>query len=936
MKKSGIEAAGPPLLAALAVGLMAPNAAGPVRRTAGKLQTELTSRFTPLRKFEEFVKQVPARKMRELDLASRFELLESTALQAQGDALFVSRKVSEAVGPHLGRFEDGVKALLDDTANYGRFLRSLSPEARLNVNLGIQALDEISADVIKEELAAGRISRASADTLGTPQARIKAAMDVQLGKRAKRKPRTLEEISAVLAAGRGPREFNRRLNNLADVALSDPGRAAGFRDPVHVIRPGKDFKDQVKALKARGFQVINFKRTGPIEPTLKTRVNTILEKLRARDEGRIAKLPKTEETKTWGLAVSGDIANSLKDLGPDKVMTLARMGQRFNTLFRFGTTIANAPFQVVNVALRDPMRLAILGDMSGVRLSGQRMVETMRAITRDPGRVFDLFALEFFGTLAESAAANGIPLRRVSDTYIDFLRSGSAGSGFQRYFQPEQFLDEPQQLSRTQRAVRPLVLISNSLEETAKLLGFKRGLRRLGSNPTAEDVEKLASEIRKFAGSPDFFRKGAINERGKDLLTKLNFWFVFFNARLQGNAADLSVLTGRHGAKRAVEGWTKLTAAAAIPALMAYKINSDTREKEWDGPLGKIKMSYHDAWSSLAEHEKEQILIPMDTYHVDEKGRVKPNYIKVPIADTPGMIAKATNRFARLLTGDDPELAAKIPIGLLEDLSPVNIEGETLEERVESMAGSLQPLARAPMEFLAGRNFFQKRDVTPEFIGPSKSSQLEPGERFTARTGEIFKRLGQAINVDPNKLEQLARTSTGGLSDTIARAVSGGRDLLPGQPAVAGTPVLGDVVRRFMGGFSAREDAELLPIAQETSREVAAFKVGIFREAQQEMERLSGLPAEERTEEFLRLKEERPALAHRIDLELAKRDITHAKSVLKRLSPMFRAQALIEILAPLPEKERVKRYVEFQEDGIVTKETQLFVDVLTLTAAQER
>lgn len=128
--------------------------------------------------------------------------------------------------------------------------------------------------------------------------------------------------------------------------------------------------------------------------------------------------------------------------------------------------------------------------------------------------------------------------------------------------------------------IRALVQVASSIEETSKLVGLKRGMRieklaKMTPEQQRERMGEIVAEVRNFAGSPDFARQGAITKAAN-----LNLVFMYFNARIQGVAADLGRLAGRDGGKTAALAHARLAAAVGIPTVTLWALNNSDEFKE--------------------------------------------------------------------------------------------------------------------------------------------------------------------------------------------------------------------------------------------------------------------------------------------------------------------------------------------------------------------
>lgn len=102
---------------------------------------------------------------------------------------------------------------------------------------------------------------------------------------------------------------------------------------------------------------------------------------------------------------------------------------------------------------------------------------------------------------------------------------------------------------------------------------------------------------------------------------------------------------------------------------------------------------------------------------------------------------------------------------MIEEISPVNIQGETFQQRIESVGASLNPIIKAPMELATGRDMYRHRDIVPD-----RMQKASPSEQYTDRTAEVFKSLAAKmpdvlpeVFQSPIMLQSLVQNLTAGL-----------------------------------------------------------------------------------------------------------------------------------------------------------------------------
>ncbi len=137
-----------------------------------------------------------------------------------------------------------------------------------------------------------------------------------------------------------------------------------------------------------------------------------------------------------------------------------------------------------------------------------------------------------------------------------------------------------------------------------KLVG-KKGLSSIDPDEALEALNVLRKEVRRYAGSPDFARRGSLF-RGQRL-ENLNLLFMFTNARIQGTVSDLDRLTVPFRRGRLGKNITPADRAAANKALANISTFIGLPTLYLTGYNLKDKES-RDNYFKIPEWEREKIL----------------------------------------------------------------------------------------------------------------------------------------------------------------------------------------------------------------------------------------------------------------------------------------------------------------------------------------
>jgi hypothetical protein len=458
------------------------------------------------------------------------------------------------------------------------------------------------------------------------------------------------------------------------------------------------------------------------------------------------------------------IVNYIKD-GKDQALEIKDdIGQVLNGVQRSDTLVSKA-FHLV----KKPLRTAVILLNLSFQIVNPFFTDIPRAMimSRYGVRPTDLirFPSDFVYAFYTSLTGN---FGHKNKLYMDFLNSGAYNSTLSQGLNPAAFKHNIRVRPlgvRAKELLNPaktfhmtidnLSRFSNVMEEITKLMGYKRGRRFEGLNKSVKELETmkkngvseeelavkikdindradiLASEVRNFTGSPDFAKTGLSG-------FELNDLFMFFRTKLNEAVSDIARLGGKEGGAKASAGaWIRLTALIGIPTLYLL-----LRNHEPDKVEDYYKLSQFD--------RDNYYMIPRDKFYTDSNGQKIRDYWKIPkraVMKTFSNIIESAGEYAYQ---HNPAELANLAFGILENTSPINIQGKGLQEKVESVIASMNPLIKAPVEFAMGRNTYFHSDTIPERL-KYVSSFLQ----YRENTPETYKKLGAIFGVSPLLLEQL-------------------------------------------------------------------------------------------------------------------------------------------------------------------------------------
>lgn len=597
------------------------------------------------------------------------------------------------------------------------------------------------------------------------------------------------------------------------------------------------------------------------------------------------------------LAVQPEVANAVKHMDAVQAGLITNILSTAATPFKAGAVGLNTSFQVVN-------QFKDLGRLGLVSRYGLRSVGDLAR-----------FPLDVAVAAASSWKSN--LLGKPDQLMMDYLRSGAARSTIASSLSPDTFTRVAQQADQSAAAklmgvpLRTIIdtatRVGNAIEETSKLAGFRRGMRlenldKLSPAAREQAIQRIAYEVRNYAGSPDFSKHGTI---GKEL----NLLFMFLNARIQGTAADLRRLSGGTGTKEAWDAALKL--ATGVGGLTTY-VWYMNHQPENAADFQNRPLTERNNYFLIPRYNKAGQ--PM--YYINEDGDKVREYWRFPKAEIIGQVANITEGALDFFARRDPKAAMEAGINALENLSPISISGRNIDERFESMASGLNPVIKAPMEYLTNRNLFGHRDIVPRNL-----IQASPEMQYRETTAPAFITAAQAMPSwapdkmrSPLQLQQLASNFTGGLLTQFMRPELEGRDPLSANPVIG---------RFFSAPYLDRE---------ENWNEIKKYQTqqtdqGLTRERAIDvfLKNADKMPVAEKIETLRRIVVADPernvrALVNNMKDKAA--GTTNIDRAVRSLQPNLRAQYLEDQRAKLatPE-EQAQYYMTMYRRGVLTPDT---------------
>lgn len=620
-----------------------------------------------------------------------------------------------------------------------------------------------------------------------------------------------------------------------------------------------------------------------------------------------------DDGKKMKLEVSPDVAEAVKGMSIGQTGLLSQFAKRFASTFRFGATSASIPFQPVNFAFADQPMLWLVSKY-GLKANPKEFIQAPADFAS--GMYASMFSNLLGGeTGAFAKATENVPVigeanKRAAELTRKFNESGASGAVWQDMLDSMGGTVDEKQLMKSLKIEENSVLdgvgaMNKFIEESTKLMGFKRGLRIEGiENMTPKQAEeamkKVVTEVRNYVGSPDFQRAG------REARTLNNVVQMFLNARLQGTTNLGARLAGADGAKAASEAWLRTAGTIGTGAAYLWSLNKEPENKpDYDALSAVEKSNYF----HIPRYDSKDNPL----YSINDRGERSREYFRIPKREILGYFGNTVEAALDFAQDQDPEAAGKFAVQMLESLSPANVSGKNLTERIESVVGGANPLIKVPYETISGRETFRHRPIVPA----GDLQKASPEQQYLPSTPKLFVSAAQAMPEgapdvlrSPLRLQQLVGGLVGPLaSQFMAKPQPAGRDVLASE--LAANPL----TSRFVStGYTERADEKAA--VEKAEIEAADVRVEKRREAQNEIERIRKLPEAQRAKAIIDLGTEKPEVFKALEKEiryqsedpitrrirgLGERDGTRARFVVNRIRELKDPQKITEFLTRLSE-----------------------------------
>tara|TARA_R100000152_G_C6782255_1_gene219368 strand:- start:12060 stop:17936 length:5877 start_codon:yes stop_codon:yes gene_type:complete len=711
-----------------------------LRSAIESFSTNFLTRFAPLKQLESKVFKVMGKKAPRLDLARKFEQLAGSparaekmmmdfhnavvkpikGLEQQFNRLMFLRRTRQRLQDNPDRKRVADYSLSDVTKLLEELEASMSPQQMQQLESAVDQYQEFMAAILRMQMNSGRISQETLNNIVesndfyAPFVVLKHLEDSESTSATGQRIDTTKQLAQMIT---GIDDTDFRLGNFIDAAYER-------------ILTGYMLAD--KNLKMQELYALSqIDESGLVRELKETKVGA-KKTVREKADHEVSVFVDGEQKH---LAVNREVARSIEGLNAQTTGMLTKAMAIGAIPMKAGATTFNLAFQFVNLFAADMPRLAMVS-----KYGFRSPVDLIR------------LPLDYTYALFSSITGN---FGKPNALYKDFLNSGAARSTLQRELTPELFEVKPTERDfklTPKGMIRALVQVASSIEETSKLVGLKRGMRiekLAGMTPEQqrERMGEIVAEVRNFAGSPDFGRQGALTRAGQ-----LNLVFMYFNARIQGVAADLGRLAGRDGGKNAALVHARLAAAVGIPTVTLWALNNSDEYKE--------------DYEEIPDRDKENYWhIPTDQFFVNDEGKRIRDYYRIPKREVSKLFANIVESSLKFLETREPKALKEMGVVFLENIMPVSVTGENMDERVESVISSLNPLFKGMLEYGLNRNTWQHRDIIPENL-----KARSPENQYFKSTPQIFRTIAKEMPEalpesfrSPLMLKQLTGTMTAGL-----------------------------------------------------------------------------------------------------------------------------------------------------------------------------
>jgi hypothetical protein len=289
------------------------------------------------------------------------------------------------------------------------------------------------------------------------------------------------------------------------------------------------------------------------------------------------------------------------------------------------------------------------------------------------------------------------------------------------------------------------------------------------------------------------------------------------------------------------------------------------------------------------------------------------DYWRIPKRESSKWIANMVESGLEFSEKRTPETFSRWAQNMIEDISPVNIQGDTFRERLESTGSALNPLVKAPLELATGRDMYRHRNIVPDTM-----EKASPENQYTDRTAEVFKKAANAMPDvmpefmrSPLMLENATKNLTAGLITQFLP-----RKPIEGRSAAENNPLMSRFQALPYTDSTAFEDK-----MAGLERESADEQLDRFRTASKLLEDNKGKPLPDIAKELVaKHGPDKKLLERTVDLWVAEqRGINSQERRILALPVAQRATYITDVLKSLTPEAKGEALRDFASKRILTE-----------------
>lgn len=580
------------------------------------------------------------------------------------------------------------------------------------------------------------------------------------------------------------------------------------------------------------------------------------------------KIMVLEKGQPFYYQVKSEIAEPIKFFQGEKDELVKMLG-KYSAIPKAGMTMYNVRFQIGNLLSADLPTAATLSDM-GIYMGGKRSPfpkeipilpttgipgivkpgqlnipmpklgpkgeKAYQALTRivDPM----IFGIDLVKSLSSAGKAKfGVYDARFMNT----LKAGNMRNTIQAMLTPEAITGYKPLGKSTFNVFKKVGDLSNAVEEAFAIQGVMRAMRKRGMKDVEAWRRKFpedVTEIRRLHGSPDFNKLGrGLPEYGLSM-QRANLLYFFLNARIQGQVRDLERMGNVTNTKKWLYAMGRMGATVGTATALNHLHNKENYAED----LAKVPQWEKDNyWIFFRPNfipnpsNPDEMVRDRDLFQKRESAKLMANSVEFAIDQ---------------MKDDDPQSYGDFLGNVAEMISPINIEGDTPKERLDSALAGFNPLVRGPAEVFFNRKLWQHRPIMSE-----QAKKRFPELQVTSRTRPVFEDLAHEVSRktggkyndtlgvpiggkapswlrSPADLEHLADSVTGGLFTQFAQ-----KPEVVGRDDWRNSWFMRTVGSRFLTAGYAVQDKEL----EKKRREAEKWAASLAHARQQEVKKFKEL-----------------------------------------------------------------------------------------------